>query len=261
VGVSNAIAVADAFVRGPALARRWSETTFATATRWISAFRVRIPITSHGGLTPPALTLHSERLSAKKRFLRCTIAHSSQERWASARRDSVNRTLCRRNHALTMRRTIQRLAVCDWQDDCRIKSGGRQPAVGVHLVKRSAWCAANHVQARFSNHGGLTPPALVAVRTFAICAVAKKRFLRCTNAHSTRAAGVSPPWYDADAGKAAVSHKRRIVRRAIRSESSAARHQGGLYPSPMQAQRGCTTSGCAIDRLASSPERRTCSAG
>jgi hypothetical protein len=59
------------------------------------------------------------------------------------------------------------------------KSGGREPAVGVHWVERSAWCAANHLQARFSNHGGLTPPALGAVRTFA----GEKRFLRCTNAH------------------------------------------------------------------------------
>jgi hypothetical protein len=38
VGVSNAIAIADGCVRRPALARRWSETTVATATRWISAF-------------------------------------------------------------------------------------------------------------------------------------------------------------------------------------------------------------------------------
>jgi hypothetical protein len=52
--VSSAIGIADAFVRGPALAPRWSETTFATATRWISTFRVRIPRTSHGGLTPLA---------------------------------------------------------------------------------------------------------------------------------------------------------------------------------------------------------------
>jgi hypothetical protein len=55
VGVSNAIAIADAFVQRPASAHCWSETTVATATRWISAFRVRIPSTSHGGLTPPAL--------------------------------------------------------------------------------------------------------------------------------------------------------------------------------------------------------------
>jgi hypothetical protein len=55
VGMSNAIAIADAFVKRLALARRWSETTVATATRWISAFRVCIPNISHGGLTPPAL--------------------------------------------------------------------------------------------------------------------------------------------------------------------------------------------------------------
>jgi hypothetical protein len=66
VGMSNAVAIADAFVQRPASAACRSETTVATATRWISAFRDRIPSTSHGGLTPPALTLQSERLSAKK---------------------------------------------------------------------------------------------------------------------------------------------------------------------------------------------------
>jgi hypothetical protein len=55
VGVSNAIAIAGAFVQRQALARCWSETTVAMATHWISAFRVRIPRTSHGWLTPPAL--------------------------------------------------------------------------------------------------------------------------------------------------------------------------------------------------------------
>jgi hypothetical protein len=95
------------------------------------------------------------------------------------------------------------------------------------------------LQRCFVSHRGLTPPAPGAVRTSAgqktICAVHERRF--------TRAAGVSPPWYDTNAGKSAVSHKRRIVRRAMRSESSAARHRGGLSPAPMQAQRGCTTSG------------------
>jgi hypothetical protein len=55
VGVSNAVAVADAFVQRPASAHCWSETTVATATRWISTMQVCIPRTSHGGLTPPAL--------------------------------------------------------------------------------------------------------------------------------------------------------------------------------------------------------------
>jgi hypothetical protein len=44
-----------------------------------------VALANHGGLTPPALTLQSERLSAEKRFLRCTNA-GSQERPASARR-------------------------------------------------------------------------------------------------------------------------------------------------------------------------------
>jgi hypothetical protein len=55
VGVSNATAIADAFVQRLASARRWSETTVATAMRRISTFRVSVPSTSHGGLTPPAL--------------------------------------------------------------------------------------------------------------------------------------------------------------------------------------------------------------
>jgi hypothetical protein len=71
------------------------------------------------------------------------------------------------------------------------KRGGRQPAVGVHSVERSAWCAPNHLQARFSNHGGLTPPALGSRCTvgeqMAIFATHERRF--------TRAAGVIPPWF------------------------------------------------------------------
>jgi hypothetical protein len=114
VGVSNAIAIAGAFVRRPASARRWSETTFATATRRISTFRVHIPSTSHGELTPP-------------------------RSWFTVYGRRANGDFCDARTHIHM-------------------SGGRQPAVGVHWVERSAWCAANHLQARFSNHGGLTPP-------------------------------------------------------------------------------------------------------
>jgi hypothetical protein len=55
VGVSNAVAIADAFVQRPALARRWSETTVATATRPISAPRTRVRNVLHGELRPPLL--------------------------------------------------------------------------------------------------------------------------------------------------------------------------------------------------------------
>jgi hypothetical protein len=40
------------------------------------------------------------------------------------------------------------------------------------------------------NHGGLTPPALVAVRTFA----GEKTIFAMHERTFTRAAGVSPPW-------------------------------------------------------------------
>jgi hypothetical protein len=155
VGVSNATAIAGAFVQRPALGCRWSETTFATvfvhrpptdrlratiavlparacfrnhgwltpaapgcthAGRCIkvvaicnsgpssnSSPRRRISsqicdcdlqrrFVSHGGLTPPALTLQCERLPAEKRFLRCTNARS-QERRALARR-GIEKRIC-----------------------------------------------------------------------------------------------------------------------------------------------------------------------
>jgi hypothetical protein len=56
----------------------------------------------------------------------------------------------------------------------------------VHSVERSAWYAANHLQARFSNHGGLTPPALGAERTFA----GEKTIFAMHERTFTRAAGV-----------------------------------------------------------------------
>jgi hypothetical protein len=46
-------AIADAFFQRPASAACRSETTVATAMRRISTFRLHIPSTSHGGLTPP----------------------------------------------------------------------------------------------------------------------------------------------------------------------------------------------------------------
>jgi hypothetical protein len=70
----------------------------------------------HGGLTPPALVLRCECLPAKKRFLRCTNAHA-QERRASARRGP---------HCAA--RTVHS-EICPANNDCRIRSGGCQPAV------------------------------------------------------------------------------------------------------------------------------------
>jgi hypothetical protein len=48
-----------------------------------------------------------------------------------------------------------------------------------------------HSTGGMASTGGLTPPALV-LRCESL--PMKKRFLRCTNAHLERAAGVSPPW-------------------------------------------------------------------
>jgi hypothetical protein len=90
VGVSNAIAIADAFVQRPASARRWSETRVATATHWISTFRVRIPSTSHGGLTPPAPgCTHAGR--CRKAVAICNTGPSSSN---SSRRRRISSQLC-----------------------------------------------------------------------------------------------------------------------------------------------------------------------
>jgi hypothetical protein len=74
-------------------------------------------------------------------------------------------------------------------------------------VERSTWCAANHLQARFPNHGGLTPPALV---LRCECLPTKKRVLRCTNAHPVKSAVRQPAVVrDTDA----VPRESSIVRR------------------------------------------------
>jgi hypothetical protein len=232
-GFGNAVAIADAFVRRPALARRWSETAFATATRWVSTFRVRIPRTSHGGLTPPALVavrtfagekticaMHERRFTravgisppwyrkthlqrrvifaewlrlplhnrlphhggltprapgavrtfaGEKRFLRCKNAHS-EERRASARRGFGNAVAIA--DAFVQRPT----PACRWSETTSATA--------------TRWVSTFRVRIPRTSHGGLTPPALVAVRTFA----GKKRFLRCTNAGSQERRCVSPPW-------------------------------------------------------------------
>jgi hypothetical protein len=150
MGVSNAVAIADAFVQGPALPRRWSQTTFATATRWISAFRVRIPRTSHGGLTPPAL-------GAERTFAGEKTIFAMHER-AFTRAAGVSPPWYRKTHLQ------RRVIFVEWL---------RLP-----------------LHNRLRLHGGLTPPALVAERTF----VGEKTIFAMHERTSTRAAGVSPPW-------------------------------------------------------------------
>jgi hypothetical protein len=111
---------------------------------------------SHGGLTPPALVSGRERLPAKKRFLRCTHAHSTK---SGGRQPAVVRQTRLRRH----------------QRDCsqdRRQYVGRTP---LHRVQRY--------------HGGLTPPrSCVWARTSA----GEKRFFRCTNAHPTKSGGCQP---------------------------------------------------------------------
>jgi hypothetical protein len=210
--VSSAIAIADAFVQRHASAARWSETTVATATRRISTFRVRIPRTSHGGLTPPALTLQYERSPAKKRFLRCTNA-GSQERRASARRGSGNLVATVLVDKQPARRLCATIAVLPLQ--ARFGNHGwltpAAPGAPTEIVAamRLRFATPGQAAARAATAGafrrsytaaicngvlfptgGLRPPALVAERTFA----GEKTIFSMHERTLTRAAGVSPPW-------------------------------------------------------------------
>ncbi len=206
--MSNAVAIADAFVQRPASACCWSETTLATATRWISAFRVRIPRTSHGGLTPPALGAVRTFVGEK------TICAMHERAFPGAAGVSPPWRV--------IQWAIATIEHCSPTRERTSKSGGRQPAVGmsnavatvsVHRPPTGGLCATIAVlplQTRFSNHGWLTPVApgcpradccrkAVAIDNGVLFPTgglrppllvqgehlsAKKRFVRCTNAHS-----------------------------------------------------------------------------
>jgi hypothetical protein len=144
-------------------ARRGSRIASATASvscrTWMLA--------CHGGLTSPALVLPCECLPTKKRFLRWTNA-CSQERRASARRGSVNRTLPRKNRTLCSgyRTPIQERRASARRGSVTLCNGVDSPRLA--YASRS-WCT----------NGRLMQHTLVAIwtRTFA------------------GAAGVSSPWF------------------------------------------------------------------
>jgi hypothetical protein len=155
--VSNAITIADAFVQRPALARRWSETRVATATRWISAFRDRIPSTSHGGLTPPALGS------------RCTVG----EQMAIFAMHE---------------RTFTRAAGVSppWvlgKRTCKSASAKSRETAGSVLTDAGAVAVANR-------RGAYAPRSCVRVRMSA----GEKTIFAMHERTFTGAAGVSPPW-------------------------------------------------------------------
>jgi hypothetical protein len=137
--------------------------------------RVRIPRTYHGGLTreradpafiwtershseniprgayaPPALVLRCERLPAKNDFFDAQT-RNPKVRLASARRGSVNQTLCRENRALSC--------------GCRTRSQERRASARRGCANRTyngnARDFRNRVRIPRTYHGGLTPPALV----------------------------------------------------------------------------------------------------
>jgi len=91
------------------------------------------------------------------------------------------------------------------------------------------------LQSRWCNHGGLTPTAPVA----SIRPPAQLRLLRCTNAYTPRAAGVSPPWRSRIARAMAISeHNHGNTSRNEERRMSARR---GDRESPLQKRyRNCS---------------------
>jgi hypothetical protein len=145
---------------------------------------------SHGGLTPPALLLRCERLSAKKTIF-------SMHTRTSTRAAGVSPPWVAETHLQHRYRSRPGTLVT-----CGDKSGGRQPAVGVG--KRTCngastklqqtpdgTCAVRRCIRVQGEHGGLRPPLLV-VHGFVH---RKSRHFTGTRSRTqTRAAGVSPPW-------------------------------------------------------------------
>jgi hypothetical protein len=107
-----------------------------------------------GGLRPPLL-VHGVRSASKWRFLRCTNAHS-QERRASARRGTVNRTPCRRNHALCS----------DYATQNQERRASARRGFGRSSVAHGVWRVPQITCKRVSRTtAGARPPLLVAMRT------------------------------------------------------------------------------------------------
>ncbi len=159
-----------------------------------------------GGLRPPLLCCGA-RVCRRKPIFAMYIRTSDQERRASARRGSVNRTLCRENRTLS--------------SGCRTHSHERRASARRGSVTAPAMAIGFRgvitftTHDRMVRHGWLTPAAPGARRQ----SPEKQRHSRCTNARSTRAAGVSPPWFGEPN---AVPRESNIVQRLSNAQSRAA---------------------------------------
>jgi hypothetical protein len=145
---------------------------------------------SHGGLTPPALVLVYERLSAKKRFLRCTNARRKRAAGVSPPWAWVTRLQYRYS---TRSGTLV---------SCGDRSGGREPAVGVgNSIAQIQACLFRGpptvcggiavALALIVTTGGLRPPLLC----WCTNACRRKNDFCDAQTHvRPGAVGVSPPW-------------------------------------------------------------------
>jgi len=145
---------------------------------------------NHGGLTP-TVPGHA-RVRAHVRFASSVARAPHDSRWAYAHRSLVQQ------HAFVHRES----RFSTGKRTTNIRAAGVSPpwrsriALAMALPQLLRRLPALHGRAslpmRFPNHGGLTPTAPVA----SVRPPAQWRLLRCTNAYTPRAAGLSPPWGD-----------------------------------------------------------------
>jgi hypothetical protein len=158
VGVSNAVAIADAFVQRPASARRWSETTVATVfvqrpptsrpCATIAVFPLQVRFSNHGWLTPaaPGCT-HAGRCRKAVAIYNTgpSSSNNSRRRRISSQICDCGLQRCFVSHggltppALTLQceRLPAKNDFCDARTHIH-KSGDSQPAVGLQIACATA---------------------------------------------------------------------------------------------------------------------------
>ena len=157
----------------------------------VSAHRRCVPVNSyHGGLTPPALVLRCERLSAKNDFCDgLTLIRKSGERQPAVGVGNALATPIPLTSGDTRHvRRQERRASARRGYRYRTCSGASTKL----LQTPDGACADRRCIRVQAYHGGLTPPALVLLRERS---PAKKTIFAMHKRTSGRgAAGVSPPW-------------------------------------------------------------------
>jgi hypothetical protein len=142
---------------------------------------------SHGGLTPPALVLLRERLSAKKRFLRTlvTCGDKSGGRQPAVGVGNALATALPLTHGRPPRVRVPIAGAVA----LIVTTGADAPRSCVARM-HVCWGFTISGAGALANHGGLTPPLLVCTR---VCASGKSLFCRHRTAWFCQTCAASSP--------------------------------------------------------------------